>query len=233
MDPKFQSSFIPKGPAASSGVVSRTQSVKHGTFLGLFSKVVFVLSIVSALLVFGYGFYLKSNLTKMGEALETARTNLEPEKIKEVARLDARIVGVEKLLTDHTVFLPLFDFLENNTLKAVRFTQFSLTNSPEGFSVSVRGQARGYAALALQADLLNKSQNLKSVTFSNLDLDERGNVTFALEAMLDSALISYKRLLETTVPISSPVTPATSTVPVATSTPAFNATSTDVGPTQR
>jgi len=205
----------------------KNQPVKRGTFFGPFSKLVFVLSIAAALLVFGYGLYLKSSLTKMGEALEIAKTNLEPDTIKEVARLDARIVGVEKLLAGHTVLLPFFDFLENNTLKSVRFTQFSLANSPEGFSVSVRGQARGYAALAFQADTLNKSKYLKSTSFSNLDLDEKGNVTFALEAIIDPSLISYKRLLETSTPVIPPV------VQNATSSPVSNATSTEVESTKR
>lgn len=222
MDPKFQSSFIPKGPLASSGAVFKAQPARSGTLLGLISMWIFALSVVAALAIFGYGFYLNSSITKMGGDLEAARANLEPDTIKEMARLDARIVGTEKLLASHAVLLPLFDFLESNTLKTVRFTQFTFKETSDGLIVSMHGQARGYAALALQADVFNKSKDLKSTNFSNLDLDEKGNVIFIVDAVVNPTLISYKRVLESVPAITVPVI-----VPVATSTSSVVATSTN------
>lgn len=226
MDPKFQSSFIPKGPlVSSSSAMFKAQPAKRGSLLGLLSMWIFILSIVAALVAFGYGLYLKSSITKMGGDLETARANLEPETIKEMARLDARIVGTEKLLANHAVLSPLFDFLESNTLKTVRFTQFTFKETSDGLLVSMRGQARGYAALALQADIFNKSKDLKSTNFSNLDLDERGNVIFVVDAVVSPTLVSYKRVLESGPKITAPVASSATSTPsvVATST---NATST-------
>jgi len=220
MDPKFQSSFIPKGPLVSSNAMFKAQPAKRGSLLGLLSMWIFVLSIVAALLAFGYGFYLNSSIKKMGGDLEAARANLEPETIKEMARLDARIVGTEKLLANHAVLSPFFDFLENNTLKTVRFTQFSFKETSDGLVVSMHGQARGYAALALQADIFNKSKDLKSNNFSNLDLDERGNVIFVVDAVISPTLVSYKRVLESQPTITTPVTS------VSTSTSSVVATST-------
>ncbi len=221
MDPKFQSSFIPKGPLVPSSAVFKTQPARRGTLLGLLSMWIFVLSIVAALAALGYGFYLNSSITKMGGKLETARANLEPETIREIARLDARIVGTEKLLANHAVLSPLFDFLDKNTLKTVRFTQFTFKETSEGLVISMRGQARGYASLALQADIFNKSKDLKSTNFSNLDLDERGNVIFMVDAVVSPALVSYKRTLESEPTIVAPV------IPVATSTSSVVATSTN------
>lgn len=227
MDPKFQSSFIPKGPLVPSSAVFKTQPARHGTLLGFLSTWIFVLSIVAALAVFGYEFYLNSSITKMGGDLEAARANLEPDTIKEMARLDARIVGTEKLLTNHAVLSPLFDFLERNTLKTVRFTQFTFKETSDGLQVSMHGQARGYAALALQADVFNKSKDLKSTNFSNLDLDERGNVVFVVDAVVNPTLVSYKRVLESGPAITAPV------ASVATSTSSVVATSTNATTTPK
>lgn len=227
MDPKFQSSFIPKGPLVPSSAVFKAQPAKRGSLLGLISMWIFVLSIVAALAAFGYGFYLNSSIKKMGGDLEAARANLEPETIKEMARLDARIVGTEKLLSNHVVLSPLFDFLESNTLKTVRFTQFTFKETTDGLLVSMHGQARGYAALALQADIFNKSKDLKSTNFSNLDLDERGNVIFVVDAVVSPTLVSYKRVLESGPKV---ITPAAS---VATSTSSALATSTNATSTKK
>ncbi len=221
MDPKFQSSFIPKGPLVPSSAVFKSQPAKRGTLLGLITMWIFILSILAALVAFGYGFYLNSSIKKMGGDLEAARANLEPETIREMARLDARIVGTEKLLANHAVLSPLFDFLESNTLKTVRFTQFTFKETSDGLTVSMRGQARGYAALALQADIFNKSKDLKSTNFSNLDLDERGNVVFVVDAVVSPNLVSYKRVLESKAVVVPPPV-----APVATSTSSVVATST-------
>ncbi|MHB0977850.1 MAG: hypothetical protein ACYC1K_00345 [Minisyncoccota bacterium] len=221
MDPKFQSSFIPKGPLVPSSAVFKSQPAKRGTLLGLITMWIFILSILAALVAFGYGFYLNSSIKKMGGDLEAARANLEPETIREMARLDARIVGTEKLLANHAVLSPLFDFLESNTLKTVRFTQFTFKETSDGLTVSMRGQARGYAALALQADIFNKSKDLKSTNFSNLDLDERGNVVFVVDAVVSPNLVSYKRVLESKAVVVPPLV-----APVATSTSSVVATST-------
>jgi len=222
MDPKFQSSFIPKGPTAPSSIVFKTKSPKQGTLFGLLSTLIFVLSLLAALGVFGYGYYLNSRIIKMGMDLDVARANLDPETIKEIVRLNARIVGTEKLLANHSVLSPFFDFLESKTVKTARFTQFSFSDTPEeGLSVSMRGQTRGYAALAYQADIFNKDKNIKSANFSSIDLDERGNVVFTVKLSIDPELVSYTRFLEAGQRIS-PVSP---TVPIITSTPP-NATTT-------
>jgi hypothetical protein len=219
MDPKFQSSFIPKGPSTPASTVFKPAPVRHGSLLGLIARLFFTLSIIGALLVVGYGFYLKSSIGTMNGDLELARAGLEAESIEAIARLDARIKNTGVLLDNHRVLIPLFDFLEANTLRTVRFTFFDYKNGAEGLTLSMRGQARGYAALALQADIFNNSPYIKSNSFSDLDLDEKGNVTFLLSMVVDPSLVSYERSLESAplLPSPSPVTgtstAATSTVP--------------------
>ncbi|MEK7461488.1 MAG: hypothetical protein AAB586_00225 [Patescibacteria group bacterium] len=225
MDPKFQSSFIPKGPITSvmSGTSIRQKSRDRGLFYFL-SLIVFSVSVLLALGVFGYKFYLKYSIEQMGADLENARLTLQPEVISELTRLDNRIVSSQELIAQHLILSPLFKFLEISTPKTVRFTDFNFLKTPQGLELSILGEARGYATLAFQADVLNKSQYFKNSIFSNLSLNEKGDVIFSLKTILDPALTLYLREAERIgippiVPTGSVATSTSSTSTSQTATP--------------
>ncbi len=214
MDPKFQTSFIPKGPTISSGAVAMTERNKGRGLFGFLATLIFILAIVAGLGVFGYNLYLSSQISKMGDDLASARTSLDPETIKEISRLNSRITSTQTLLSQHTVLSPFFDFLETITLKSLRWTNFKFATTKDGLTLRMEGQARGYSALALQADALNKTKYIKSPLFSDLTLDDKGNVTFSFSATIDPSILSYKKSLENAPKIAAPVV-----VPTSTSTP--------------
>lgn len=229
MEPKFQSSFIPKGPLATTGTATRISRESGRSILGTLAVFVFTFAILLSLGVFGYEFYLKSSISRMSGNLATARESLEPETIKKIADLDSRLVSTEALLEKHIVLSPLFDYLENFTLRNVRFTQFDYETTERGvLELTMRGQARGYSAVALQSRNFNESGYMRNPVFSDLDLDDEGNVTFTFRATLDPSIVSYKREvskqpppppLPVLVPSSSAATStATSTPSTATST---------------
>ena len=226
MEPKFQSSFIPKGPiTATASSISMGQREKgKGLFYSL-SLVIFGISIVLAMGVFGYKYYLKYSIKQMGNDLENARATLQPELIDELTRLDNRLVSAKELIAKHQILLPLFEFLEVSTAKAVRFNDFTYLMTDGGLELTMKGEARGYTALAFQADVFNKSQYFKGSIFSDLNLNDKGDVNFTLRTMVDPALVSYKKAVELigTPPVASANFVATSTS--ATTTPA-TATST-------
>ena len=198
MEPKFQSSFIPKGPIISNvpgaSIGRRTRQEK--SLFYILASTVFIVSVLSALGVFGYKFYLKYSIDKMGADLEDARMTLQPEVIRELTRLDNRLLSSQKLLARHQILSPLFEFFEVSTPKTVRFKDFSYTKTPQGLELKIIGEARGYAALALQADIFDKSQYFKTPIFSDLSLNEKGDVNFSFKAMLDPTLVSYERKVE-------------------------------------
>lgn len=197
MEPKFQSSFIPKSPVTSAVLGASMGRKPQGKSLFVFlSMVIFSLSVLLALGVFGYKFYLKYSIEQMGTDLENARSTLEPEIIRELTRLDNRIVSSQKLLAQHQVLSPLFRFLESSTPKVVRFNGFSYSITEQGLELSMRGEARGYAALAFQSDIFNKSQYFKNSIFSDLNLNEKGDVAFTFKAVVDPGLVSYQREVE-------------------------------------
>lgn len=228
METKFQSSFIPRGPLAPTSAAVLSTKSKQKSFFGFIAFLIFIFAVVGSIGVYGYEKYLVSNIGKMGQDLETARANLEVDAVHQVTRLNTRIESTDQILDKHTIISPLFDFLEQNTVKTVRFTDLKLDTSADGkVTLTLRGQARGYSALALQSDLLNKSKYIRNPNFSNLQLDDKGNVTFTFNSDIDPSLLSYKRVLATgaVAPVINPVTQAS------TSTPSVGTTTSKTGTT--
>jgi len=195
MEPKFQSSFIPKGPVAPTLSISSTRSKGKG-LTGFVATLVFSISILAAVGVFGYKIYLESNIGKMGRDLEVARASLASEPIDEFIRLNNRLIAAESLVGKHTVMSPLFDYLESSTVRTVRFSNFQYSMVGGRLEVSMKGEAIGFSAVALQADIFNKSEFFRNPNFSDLNLDDKGNVVFSFSTGINPALMLYERHLD-------------------------------------
>ncbi len=223
MEPKFQSSFIPKGTSGAptpSGVMPSTRRVSsQRDIVSLLAVGIFVLSLLLALGVFGYTYFLNYRITQMGAQLEAARAALQPETVKELVDLNSRLVSTEALLRRHRIISPVFKFLESSTPKSVRYTDFSFDVTNSGLQLTMRGAATNYASLAVAAESVNKNPFLKDSVFSDLSLDEKGRVLFSFRSVVDPQLLSYTRYVESATGSSQPTKPATTaTTTVATST---------------
>ena len=230
MPPKFQSSFIPKGPVGPSvssvGVIPQARPVRRHDILSFLAKGIFALSILLAAGVVGYKWYLGYSIGKMSAELDVARQEVASGVTGELIRLNDRIVSTETLIENHRVLSPIFAFLQTSTPKSVRFSEFNfvedMNNEPK---VVLKGAAKSYASLALEASVIYKNQDFKNPVFSDIRLDEKGNVTFSLEAGISPELISYTKTVgRVATPATAPVVPvvpvvvATTTKPAATST---------------
>ena len=190
----------------------KTQEKSLFSFL---AWIIFNISVVLALGMFGYKFYLKYSIDQMGVDLENARATLQSEVINELTRLDNRITSSRELILAHQSLSPLFEFLEVSTPRTVRFSDFRYSMTQQGLELSMVGEARGYAALALQAEIFDKSPYFKDSIFSDLRLNTKGDVTFSFKAIVDPSLVSYGREVER---LGAPV-PTPSATSTATSTP--------------
>ncbi len=218
METKFQSSFIPRGPMVQSSSSIQRGKPKNKSFFGFIAFLIFILAILGSVGVYGYEKFLTSRIGKMGEELEAARQSLEADAINEVMRLNSRIESTQVILDKHTIISPVFDFLEVNTVKNVRFTSFKYEAKGSGITLALQGEARGYSALALQAEALSKNKFVRNPVFTNLRLDEKGNVTFTFNATLDPSIVSLKNQTQVSTPTIQPVVSST-TPQISTSTP--------------
>lgn len=191
MADQFQTSFIPK-KTYDVGPAPKAKESSIAGILSFVGVVLFVLSLVVAGGTFLYERYLETSLVRKQESLERAKSAFEPELIRELARLDDKFVVGRQLLDRHTAPSAIFDVLEDITLESVRFVSFRYDVTEEGIRITMDGQARSFAAVALQSDEFGRNRSLRQPEFSGLALDSRGNIVFQVTALVDPQLVSYR-----------------------------------------
>jgi hypothetical protein len=193
MDQNFQTSFIPKKPMIE-------QRATPSRRVGLLTVIAFFI-FFSVIWASGGLYFWKKNLTtsiaKMNNDLNLSKNRFESSKITELQNLDKRLRASSEILSKHVTIPPIFDVLQAVTMKSVRYTNFSYDIDEKNSKVTVRmkGQAVGYRSIALQADLFTKNKHLIDPIFSNLSLDEKGNVLFDLDFSVDPTFVNYKQVL--------------------------------------
>jgi len=196
MEQNFQTSFIPKKPILKeSTVYARPVSI----FLIISFFILFTTLIATVGLYFYKGILVKK-IADMDNTLNLAKNRFEPSKITELQIFDKRLVSSSEILSKHISITPVFSALEQITMKSVRFTKFSYDLGSEdkiAISVKMSGIAIGYRSIALQSDLFAKNKNLIDPIFSNLTLDNSGNVIFDLGFSVDPGFVNYKQTLMT------------------------------------
>ncbi|OHA26004.1 MAG: hypothetical protein A3D52_01295 [Candidatus Taylorbacteria bacterium RIFCSPHIGHO2_02_FULL_44_36] len=192
MDSKFQQSFIPKESLGSG------MNFRVGQGLGIFPLTAIVIFLISAG-AFGVVYLYKQSVAKEISTLDAdlARTRevFQPATIAEFKKLSNRLSVADKLLNNHTALSQVFGVLEAATLKSVYFNSFYLAGADKGFSLVLKGVAKNFSSVASQSDVFGKDQMIKNPIFSNLNLDQRGNVVFDITASVDPALLYYKNNL--------------------------------------
>ncbi|MEI6281033.1 MAG: hypothetical protein WCP17_03495 [bacterium] len=200
MEQNFQTSFIPKKPIVD-------ERVSYARPVGILVMASFFI-LVTVLLVTGglyiYEGVLNSNIKKKDASLTLAEKDFELPQIAELQLLDKRLRASTEILSKHIVVTPIFKVLEEVTRKTIRYTKFSYelsTDKTTKITIKMSGQARGYRDIALQADILSAndkaSKNFIDPIFSNLTLDNGGNVLFDLEFLVEPSFVDYKQTLLT------------------------------------
>ncbi|MFH1608468.1 MAG: hypothetical protein ABH951_00410 [Patescibacteria group bacterium] len=196
MEQNFQTSFIPKKPMMTEEHVASAK--KPMGFLTTIAIFIFLAVAVASGGLYFYKGMLQKNITSMDANLALAKERFEPAKINQLQVLGKRLESSNVILSKHIAVSPIFETLQKLTMKTVRYTKFSYEFGNEKDSkikVMMSGQAIGYRSIALQADLFTKDKNLIDPIFSNLSLDDKGNVLFDLEFSVDPSFVDYKQML--------------------------------------
>lgn len=209
MEQQFQTSFIPKKPLVTE---QKTSGVSSNIF-NIVGVVVFITSLVAAGGAYAYKTYASKKVLTQAQSLAAAKAEFEVTLINNLQQVERRLNASQEILSNHISVSPIFAALQEATLKSVRYTKFSYSLNPEAGAekvvVKLSGQATNYTSIALQSDLLAKNKYLKNIIFSNLALDEKGNVLFDLTFSVDPSFVSYRiNVQKSSLPQS--VTPAIS-----------------------
>lgn len=195
MEPNFQTSFIPKRPMIEERVVSPAST----SLFTVISIIIFFAVILASAGLFFYKGILAKNLTQMEADLNLAKARFEPSKIVQLQQLDRRLNASKSVLAQHVAVSPIFETLQDITLKTIQYTNFGYKwgeGANPRVEVTMKGAAVGYRSIALQSDLFTKNEFLIDPVFSNLSLDESGKVLFDLKFSVDPNLTNYKNMLQ-------------------------------------
>lgn len=214
MDQNFQTSFIPKKSLTEDRVI-----VSHS--FGLITVVAFFIFLTMVIASGGLFFYrgiMKKSIAGMENELILAKNRFEPAKITQLQVLDKRLRAAGEILGKHIAVSPIFQALQEVTMKSIRYTKFSYeltTIDAPKVEVKMGGVAIGYRSVALQADLLSQEKYFIDPVFSNLTLDDKGNVVFDLEFSVEPSFVDYQQMLEVVNDNTTPALPVpdTETVP--------------------
>lgn len=194
MEQNAHTSFIPKR-SLSVGAQDRMKKKSRGSIgiVFLLTLIIFIGAVAAAIGMFLYHQFLLQNIEEKSASLKLARARFEPALIEEMSRLDARLQAAEDILREHKAVSSFFNLLEDNTIVSIQFKNLEYKTDETGRAkVSMKGTASNFGSVALQSDIFGKNKFIHEPIFSNLNLDNRGNVIFDFSAFIDSRLISYE-----------------------------------------
>ncbi|MBP7006607.1 MAG: hypothetical protein KBC44_01925 [Candidatus Pacebacteria bacterium] len=193
MEQNFQTSFIPKKPLVSQ----RATTSQPIGLLTIIPLIIFFGMIIAGAGIYFYKNSLAQSLTKMENDLNLARNRFEDDKISQLELLDKRLRASSSVLNNHVTVSPIFQALQEVTMKTVRYTRFdySITGDTPEIKVTMAGQTTNYKSIALQSELFANKKFFIDPVFSNLSLDEKGNVMFDLTFNVDPSFVNYNKSL--------------------------------------
>jgi hypothetical protein len=195
MEPKFQTSFIPKAPVT-TGAGTTIAPLHRTNIFSAISTGVFILTLLASGGAFAYKKYLAAQVSQASTDLAAAHDAFQPEKIQEFVDISSRLSAAKTLLEKHVVVSQMFKLLQSLTLSKVRIRNFSYQVDQGVIGVTMDGEAQSYDALAQQASVFSQNAFIKNPDFSNFSLADNGTITFKATATVDPTLVSYKKAIE-------------------------------------
>ncbi|MFH0755229.1 MAG: hypothetical protein V1910_00995 [bacterium] len=198
METKYQTSFIPKKPV----IATPSKNISVDLFF-LISIIIFLISLGLAGYVFLAKKVLIQKIVSNQKTIEDNKNGLTSDSItiESLVEFNSRINTAKDLLDKHISISPIFDFLQQTTLKSVSFKNFNFTSLGKDasgvnkISVQMLGIAKNWETVASQADEFGKADWKKIIDepkISNLSVNTDGSISFQFSAFINPEFLSYK-----------------------------------------
>jgi len=213
MEPKFNTSFIPKKSLQEDVVGGKPGHYTHRAHSAygpgyILTLIVFVLTIMASLGVFGYTRIKASSLEELRAKLTKEKDSFQPAIVRRLKELDSRMVVAKELVERHVALSPLFEVLEKSTLRDVQYTKLLYKGIPDtnGWKpdLTLDGRASGYAAVAQQTNAYNEV-SFRDIILSSLAQDQEKNgastigASFSVRMQASETLVSFNLHVPTDV----------------------------------
>ncbi len=186
----INSSFIPKNE------FKKAPTRKSGSRVNVFfliSLIIFLASIVGSV-----GVYLwKKDLEKSNEIslkkLKAIDSAAMTESIKKYVNVSRKIKASRELLKKHYNILPIFAYLEKETLKDVTLKGLTLSEKDQYIEVSSSGEAPALSDLQLQSRAYAENKNVSGLILSNITKSREGMSVFDLNFKVNKDFLTTRR----------------------------------------
>lgn len=199
MDPKFQTSFIPKKPSA-GGEIERPSSASIGSTFSILSFVattVFIVALVLGGALFAYEQVLTDSLAKQAQDLQIVEEKLDSPVFAELLTASQQMKIVKLLLEKHIMVSRVFELLQADTLPTVKISSFQFKPDTDGsMMVELKGETQSYGQLGRQMSVFRESESIKSPTLNDLKLKDTGNIEMKITGHIDQKLVSYPEFIK-------------------------------------
>ena len=193
MEPKFQTSFIPKNPAGIS-TPTPTSRYRSVSILPTIGTILFVLSLLISGGFFGYEILLKSQIKEADKALSLTKASFDPSTMDQLIVVSNQIKSAKDLLDKHIAVSNVFTLLQTNTLPEIQFTSFDFSSDAKGnIKISAEGVAASYSVLAEQSNIFSKINYMSNQSFSDFD---KGTYNIKFQTDIKQSILSYKQVLK-------------------------------------
>ncbi len=215
MEPRFQTSFIPKKPIVATQGSSSAPVIRTTNIVTLIANVMFVVALVVSGGLFFYKQLLQKQIATVGQSIDDARGAFQIEKIQELIDADARLNAITNLLNNHVSVSKLLTFLSEVTVKKVKINELIYKSEAGATTVTMKVEAASYNALAAQGEVFSKNEFIKTPFFTNYSTADNGFIRADFSSKIDTTLTSYKKSIEgdDTTPSIEPVVPTVPPVP--------------------
>ncbi len=177
-------------PQASFGGAS-TQDLLHRepgsgkSVVQLFLIAVFGSTVLIAIGMFGYSYYLSSQIEAKKATLASYESQLGNLPLEDMRKLSSRIKIINQLVKEHPSVNVAFRVIEDSIENQVTYHRFGLgySESAKSYVLSLDGVAPDYKGVAQQVDTYKRkpyTTYIPNVTVDNLAPDQSGNVGFSL-----------------------------------------------------
>lgn len=217
MEPKFQTSFIPKKmPMIGGATPAAPKKAPAASLFMMLAGIIFVLSLVAAAGSYVYRANLISNEVVLKKQLSERENQFNISLIEQLKSTNIKIDNAQKLLANHVAYSQIFAIISQMTSENVRFMSMDVSaggDAGDGVKISMRGYGTSFTAVAFQSDVLGRLQQyglgniIKNPILSDPSLDSGGTVSFGFTATIRPDTLLYSKTFASTEATSTKAAP--------------------------
>ncbi|HRZ30484.1 MAG TPA: hypothetical protein P5274_02350 [Candidatus Paceibacterota bacterium] len=203
MDSKIPTSFIPKDTIRTD-LRERREPVSIFFIISLF---ILAGSLVYLASIYVYRTVVYNDINKpcpsegvsgscgLKASLDIEVREFQSQKLEDLKKLDTKLKNGSTVLRSHITLRPLFDLLGTYTGANIQYQKFEYRGDNDVLTVTINGIAKSYEDIAFQQKVFANEvgKGIRDFSFSDFNVDQKGQVSFKLTLVVESSLLSYNQ----------------------------------------